>query len=165
LKKGESRNYWPHFIVGSIIAVFGLCVWTIKVANSLPVEVDDFYFDSYYNVNQNINKIKLQEIEFDKRYDVDLLNEKLNIGKNSIEIKLTSKSGDGIDDANISVLITRPLTSKFDKRLKTTDVESGRYSFEAFEIEQNQLGRWQVKSKITIGDLTAFKVFEVNATK
>jgi hypothetical protein len=160
----QKVNFWPHFIVLSIFGVAGLCVWTVKIAVNNPVEMDSFYFDSYYNVDQDINNIILKQQAFDKKYHVTLPNKNFTIGTNSLTIKVDEiASGKGVDDANITVVITRPNTQRLDKKPKQLSSQDGVYSFEPFEIKN--LGRWQIMSKVTIGELTTFKKLEVNATK
>jgi hypothetical protein len=160
----QKANYWPHFIVLAIFGVAGLCVWTVKIAVNNPVEMDSFYFDSYYNVDQDINNIILKQQAFDKKYSVTLPRKNFKLGINHITLKVNDlETGKGVDDANVTVVITRPNTQRLDKKPKQLSSQDGRYTFEPFEIQN--LGRWQIMSKVTIGELTTFKKLEVNATK
>ncbi len=159
----KKSNYWPHAITLAIFGVAGLCVWTVKVAVNNPVELDSFYFDSYQYVEQNYNDIINSQKAFDAKYDVVLPKENFKIGSNSIMITVSEKSTNrGIDDANVTVVITRPNTQKLDKKPKVISKKDGEYQLEPFDIKH--LGRWQIMSKVTIGDLTTFKKLEVNAT-
>ena len=164
-KKGSDKNYWPHFIVGSIIAVFGLCVWTVKEASSVPVQDDDFYFDSYYNVNLNINKIRAMQKIFDEKYVVTLAQDHLVLNqKNGIDLTIKTKEGEVVDNANITMIITRPTTNEFNKKPKLLGFSEGAYHFEKVMIDK--IGRWQVKAKIIVDDnLTGFITKEINATQ
>ena len=157
-------NYWPHAIVLAIFAVAGLCVWTVNIAVNNPVEMDSFYFDSYQNVEQNYNDIIIKKQEFDKKYSVSIPHNNLIVGSNSLVLNIREiESAQAIDDANITLVITRPDSQRFDKKPKLLSVEKGVYTFENFDIQK--LGRWQIMSKVTIGELTTFKKLEVNATK
>jgi len=158
-------NYWPHFIVGSIFAVGGLCVWTVKIAVEHPVEMDSFYFDAYQNVDQDINNIILKQQAFDKKYVVNIPKNNFVMGEqNSLAISINEIATDkAITDANITVVVTRPETQRLDKKPKLLSAENGIYTFENFEVEKP--GRWQIMSKVTIGELTSFNKLEVNATK
>ena len=163
MSKAKS-NYWPHFIVGSIFGVAGLCVWTVKIAVNNPVEMDSFYFDTYYNVDQDINNIILKQQAFDKQYKVNLPKNNFVMGANTFALTVHEiESAKAINDANVTVVITRPDTQRLDKKPKLLSTENGIYTFEPFDIEK--LGRWQIMSKVTIGELTTFKKLEVNATK
>jgi len=160
----NKANYWPHFIVASIFGVAGLCVWTVKIAVEHPVEMDSFYFDSYQNVDQDYNNIILQQQAFDKKYSVDIANNNFIIGMNSLTVSIKDLAGEKvISDANVTVVITRPDTQRLDKKPKVLSVDNGVYTFSNFDIQK--LGRWQIMSKVTIGELTTFKKLEVNATK
>lgn len=160
----NKANYWPHFIVASIFGVAGLCVWTVKIAVEHPVEMDSFYFDSYQNVDQDYNNIILQQQAFDKKYSVDIANNNFIIGMNSLTVSIKDLAGEKvISDANVTVVITRPDTQRLDKKPKVLSVYNGVYTFSNFDIQK--LGRWQIMSKVTIGELTTFKKLEVNATK
>jgi len=160
----EKANYWPHAIVLAIFGVAGLCVWTVNIAVNNPVELDSFYFDSYQNVEQNYNDIINSQEAFDAKYDVILPAKDLKIGKNTIMIKVMDKEhNSGIDEANVTVVITRPDTQRLDKKPKVISTLNGVYALEPFEIKR--LGRWQIMSKVRVGDLTTFKKLEVNATK
>lgn len=160
----SKANYWPHFIVASIFAVAGLCVWTVKIAVEHPVEMDSFYFESYQNVDQDYNNIILKQQAFDKKYSVDVATKSFTIGENSLILNINEiASNDTISDANITVVITRPDSQRFDKKPKVLSSENGVYTFEKFDVQK--LGRWQIMSKVTIGELTTFKKLEVNATK
>ena len=159
------RNYWPHFILASIFAVASLCVWTVKIAVNTPVEMDSFYFDSYQNVELNYNDIIHKQQAFDKKYVIDIPKHDFKIGEeNSLSLSIKELvDSRGVDDANVTVVITRPDTSRLDKKPALLSKKNGIYTFEPFKVEKP--GRWQIMSKVTIGDLTAFKMLEVNATK
>jgi hypothetical protein len=161
----KKANYWPHAILLSIVGVFGLCVWTVKKAVDNPVQMDSFYFESYQNVDEDINNIMMRQKAFDKKYILEIPKENFKLNsENSIWIKLTNKkSGKAVNDANISVVITRPNTVEFDKKPKLISSENGLYKFSKFEIHKP--GRWQIMSKITAEGLTSFNKIEVNATK
>ena len=147
----QKVNYWPYAIVLSIFFVIGLCVWTVKIA----VENQQ--------VDENINDILLKEQAFNKKYSVVLSNKNFVVGQNSFELKVIDKNDNSaIDQAKVKVAITRPHTSKSDQDLKLLSEKNGVYKFEPFEIKD--LGRWQIVSRVTIGELEAFQKLEVNAT-
>ncbi len=154
--------HWPIGITLSIIAIAGLCIWTIIVSLDFPVEEDSSYFASYVDVDTNINKIIMVQKEFDSKYNLQIEKNNFKIGENSIKIKITDKETNTVDNANIEVVITRPHTSKYDKKLSMISQTDGIYQFEPFEIQK--VGRWQIQSKTTINDLVSYDKIEVNAT-
>ncbi len=158
-----SELRWPIGIILSIFGLIALSIWTIQQANIKPVVMDDFYFDTYDNVDRNINEIIIKQQKFDKKYVVSYNKNSFTVGENDLVITIREKeNSDAVKDADITVKITKPDTAKFDKRPKVTSYEDGKYKLENFMIEK--MGRWQILTKITIDDLTSFTKTEVNAT-
>jgi nitrogen fixation protein FixH len=153
---------WPIGIVLSIIGVAGLCVWTIKIAQSLPVEMDNTYFADYREVDENINEMIMKQRAFETKYNVEVAQKDFIIGKNSIEMKITDKQNSPVDNAKVDIVVTRPFTTSTDKKLTVTSQENGIYKFEPFEVKG--IGRWQIQSRVSINDLVAYNKLEVNAT-
>ena len=158
-----SPKIWPIGITISIIAVAGMCVKTVRIAQSLPIEYDNTFFDTYQNVDTNMNEILILQNKFNKKYDVVLEKKDFIIGQNKIEVKIVDKKNNPIKNAEINVVITRPFTTREDQKLKILSSENGIYKFEPFEIKN--LGRWQIQSKTKIDNLIAYNKLEVNATK
>lgn len=165
MENNNKTNFWPYAIAGAIFGVFGLCVWTVKMASDNPVEMDSFYFEDYHKVEENYGKILTDQKKFDKLYATKIEHSNFIMGKNSmVDIKLkTIESNQAVDDANITVVITRPDSTKFDKHPKLESVKDGTYHFSPFVL--NKPGRWQVMAKIVKDDITRFYKVEVNATK
>ena len=162
----EKKNralHWPIGIFLSILGLVALSVWTIKVANSNPVVMDDFYFGKYQDVDHNYNKIKLSQIAFDKKYDIKYNLTEFKQGDNSLVLSIMTKDKKPVNDAKIMVRITRPYTKEQDKDLKVISKENGSYKLSSFNIDS--IGRWQILAKITVGELTSFTKTDINATK
>ncbi len=159
-----SELRWP---IGIILAIFGLIllsIWTIEQANKQPVVMDDYYLDTYQNVEMNINDIIAKQQAFNKKYDVIIAVDQFVIGKNKLAITVKTKDDQPVNDANITVKITRPDTDIYDQRPKVISSENGRYQFEEFNI--SKIGRWQIMTKIKTPDqLVSFSKTEVNATQ
>ena len=159
-----SELRWPIGIILAILGLILLSVWTIKQANRNPVVVDDFYFDSYQNVERNINDIIKKQQAFDQKYNVAIDAKAFQVGQNRLVVTIITKANAPVNDANITVKITRPDTDEFDKKPKLKNHQNGIYTFEPFDIEK--IGRWQILTKITTPDqLVSFTKTEVNATK
>lgn len=159
-----SELRWPIGIILAIFGLIGLSIWTIEQANINPVVEDDFYFDTYQNVERNINDIIKKQQAFDKKYTVSLDAKKFILGKNSVSLTIMTKENQPVNDANITIKITRPDTNQYDKKPKLKSHENGTYRFESFEIEK--IGRWQIMTKIATPDeLISFTKTEVNATR
>ncbi len=161
-RKNNKKSYWPHFIIASFIFIVVAGILTIKVALDNPVEMDNFYFEKYQIVDRDINDIILMQREFDKNYKFEIENRNLIVGKNLLKFKITDLNNSDIKNALVKILVTRPDTSKFDKKFEAK-YRDGFYQIDNVEIPK--IGRWLIQSKIEINKLTGFFKREINATK
>lgn len=163
-KVSKERNYWPHTIIGMILATVVACGWTIKIAMSNPVEMDTFYMEKYQKVDQNINEIMELQEKFNAKFDLHYSTESFVIGKNSFSIKLLDKAnGKEIENAKVTLLLSRPETNKDNKEMQPSKIENGNYIFDS--IETLKPGRWQILTKIEIGEFKGYSKYEVYAAK
>lgn len=170
----SKKTFWPYGILISIFAIVVACVATIIVASNYPVYEDDFYFDSYQNVENNYNIIQKQQEQFDTLFKVEFQNDKIDlIGKRKIasytisvdsylaQFKITALN----DQANIQnlkseILLTRPHTREFDQK-RLGQIQDGVLSVSLPQLEK---GRWQLKIKLSTDDeITGFFSYELNA--
>ncbi len=151
-------NYWPYAIVGMILTVVVLGIWTIKVAVSNPVQLDNSYMMKYQDVDANINEIMARQRAFNAKYEVDMSQNRLKVGENRIEIRLKKKEGDSVENAKIFAIVTRPTTSKEDIEIKTFTYLSDAYRSEPFTLKRQ--GRWNIELKIEIGEDTGFVTYK-----
>lgn len=153
---------WPIGITLSIFGIAGMCIWTIKIAQNLPVEMDNTYFADYRDVDENINEMIMKQRAFETKYNIEIEQRDFIIGSNSVEMKITDKQNASIDGAKVDIVVTRPHTTSTDKKLVAITNQDGIYKFEPFEVKE--LGRWQIQSRVSINDLVAYNKLEVNAT-
>lgn len=162
MQQKSDRNYWPHAIVISILLIACACAMTVYIAlRDAPVELDTFYFDSYNNIDKNINEIREKQKIFDEKYEIlfkDLNN--LSIKKeNKIALQILNKNSDaGVSDASIKMLLTRPETNRFNINA-TSAFKDGEYLFLPIDIVEK--GRWLIQVKIEIDDDVGFFTQEV----
>ncbi|KFL33524.1 MULTISPECIES: FixH family protein [unclassified Sulfurospirillum] len=162
-KVKTERNYYPHAVIGMILGMVVACGWVIKIATDNPVEMDTFYMEKYQKVDHSINKILDLQAKFDAKFDLAYSTEKFEIGDNSITIRLTDKSGQPVNDANMMMMLSRPDSNKENKEMKPSHVENGNYTFGPFEI--NKPGRWQILSKIEVGEFKGYHKNEAYAAQ
>ncbi len=151
-------NYWPYAIVGMILTVVVLGIWTIKVAVSNPVQVERSYMMSYQDVDENINEILAKQRAFEAKYNIDLSQNRLKIGQNRVKIVLMDKAGNPVESAKIVAIVTRPTTLKEDIELKNFESRHGEYLSEPFELKRQ--GRWNIEVKVVIGEDVGFKTYK-----
>ena len=157
-RKGEI-NYWPYAIVGMILTVVLLGIWTIKVAVSNPVQLDNSYMMDYQDVDANINEILAKQKSFDRKYRVDMAQNHLKIGENRIVVSLTDVNGNRVKDAEIVAIVARPTTLKGQIELGSFKRSKGAdYVSDPFIIERG--GRWNIQVKIKVGNDVGFKTYK-----
>lgn len=159
----KNINLWPYGIVVSIFIFIGLCVWTIQKAFSISLHDELIYFQKYQDVDENINELIISQAKFDQKYKILIDKKGFKKGQNNIKISIIDKdSGEKMDNVKLQVLITRPLTSKYDLLLKPQLNDNKEFEFNSFNIDK--LGRWQIAIKATIGKLSTFKKYDINAS-
>ncbi|WP_458700152.1 FixH family protein [Sulfurospirillum sp. 1307] len=165
MNKAKERNYWPHGIVMVLLFMVFACVMVVKISMDNPVQMDSFYLEKYQQVDENINAIKEAQVKFEKNYNLIYKTNKFKIGSNnSFEMSIKDiKSDKLIQNANITLVVTRPDVNDYNKEFKLTSAKNGIFKFDNIQVELP--GRWQILTKIKIGDLSSFNKYEVYATK
>ncbi|WOE70089.1 FixH family protein [Hydrogenimonas thermophila] len=152
-------NYWPYAIVGMILTVVILGIWTIKVAVNNPVQLDNSYMMKYQDVDENINEIMAKQKLFDLKYQIDLSSNKLKIGKNKVVVNLISKDSNIINNPEITVVVTRPTTTQYDIHLNNFEFNGKSYISEEFELKNG--GRWNIEVRVKIGEDIGYKTYKL----
>lgn len=148
-------NYWPLGILGLLGIGVVLTIWTIKKASQNPTYMDSAYFADYRTVDKNINEFIAKESEFNSKYMVDTESTNMVIGENSVNIKVFDKDMQPIENAKVSLLVTRPHTTASDIKLDMSYTEDGEYVSKPFSIKDK--GRWEVIYRVEIDGLVSFK--------
>ncbi|MCW8895510.1 MAG: FixH family protein [Sulfurimonas sp.] len=153
MSKSNGR-IWPYAIGASIIFIFGACVATVIVANTLPVEKSDTYMMGYHEADAKVNDIIKKAIAFNKKYKIQYLTDGLDTQKSVIKYKITDVNSNPVNNAQIKVIITRPNNHKHDQELINPIVENGVYTFEAITLPQE--GRWDIMAKVNVDSQERF---------
>lgn len=141
---------WPWIVVGSILGVVGLSYWTVKIALNNPVQMSDLDMQDYHHFEHDANANIKAKIAFNKKYDVEYVTENFKTDGATIRFKVTTKEGDPVTTADISLRITRPGTHEFDRDLNVSEQSNGVYTFETVTLPKE--GRWDILSKFTVGE-------------
>ncbi|WP_456322157.1 FixH family protein [Hydrogenimonas sp.] len=163
MQKSEEKkdiNYWPYAIVGMILTVVVLGAWTIKIAVNNPVQESRTYMMNYQDVEENINELIARQKAFEKKFTIDMSQNRLHLGKNVLRIRIVdNETHRPVPNAEILAIVTRPTTSRQDIRLETfTYKKDGFYVSEPFELTRE--GRWNVQVRVTIGDNVGFTTYK-----
>ena len=171
-KNDNSGKYWPYMILGFLFIGITLGYWTIKNTISLPVHESNKFMQKYQDADKASIEIEESQARFDAKYNVAFkgleksdfkpkhLKRKAHVHyilkeNNSFDFIIKDKNGSGINDANITLLVTRPQTEKEDYYVKDI-TKSGNGIYKVNNIKIPHKGRYILRSKITIGDDTKY---------
>ncbi len=149
-QKSNAGKKWPWIIVLSILGVVGLSWWTVRIAVSNPVQMSDLDMQDYHHFDRDINKIIRAKIAFDKKYDLTYVTEQFDTGSAIVKFRIVTKAGEPVDDANLTMRITRPGTHEFDQEVAVADVTDGVYTFA--ETTLPKPGRWDILLHARVGE-------------
>ena len=154
-----AKNYWPHAIVISLILIVASCVATVALAVKNPVEMDEFYFERYQNVDENINEIEASQRRFDAKYALKF--EPEFDGLNGyFAIAVTPKNGSVAPNFTHEILLTRPATNEQNQNL---DAKFDGQILKTAPVTLPKKGRWQILLKISDASDTGFYKFNFEA--
>jgi len=149
-------NLWPSAIILMIFWAIIAGYKTISLAIENPVEQSSIFLEGYHQTDKNINQILEDKLAFDNKYQLDI--SKLKFENNSISgrIQLLKKNDLSVVHANFELLLTRPETTAFDKKLSTNDEVN-------FDLPKK--GRWIVHLKVQTKNNTGYFSIEFNTEK
>jgi nitrogen fixation protein FixH len=151
----SSGKIWPIAISVAILTFFGAIVFSISlILDKAPVQRSDSYMMGYHHVDLKANELIQAKIDFDKKYKISYETDFLAQEGSTIKYKITDVAGEPVDDAELTVVITRPDVHKYKQELKNTNVDNGVYSFSDFTLEKP--GRWDIMAKVSIGEHERF---------
>jgi len=133
--------------------------YVLKISFGTPVEMANDYHMGYKQVDKNYDEIVKQAKVFDSKFDANITTqEKMTLKSNIASIKIVDKNGSFVKDANVTALVTRPDTTKLDKKLTEFKAQNSNYLSLPFDLEKE--GRWQINFRVQIGDAVKFLTFE-----
>lgn len=144
----KSGKQWPIFIAVAIFGVVLLSYWTIKQTMKADLSQSDLYMSYYQNVDDNINDILEANIAFDKEYSLKLVAVNLGGKDGEIVYEIRKKDGTPVNDANVKLVLSRPLNDAKDIVLNPTKVKEGKYYFEHIHLPKK--GRWNLMLKVDL---------------
>jgi hypothetical protein len=141
---------WPWAIVLGIVGIVIAVIQTIVVAMNNPVQMSDSYMQNYHLVDKDINNIIAKEIAFNKKYTLTFDMAQFDATTAQALYTLVDKTTNkGIDDANFTVIFSRPDEVKHNTTLKIESIKEGVYTFEPIKLPKE--GRWNVFTFVKVG--------------
>jgi len=161
----KETNYWPISIGVIIAVVVVLIIFTVNFAITNSVHEENAFLKKYQDVDANFDKYNTQKNLFLSNYNPRLVNEKLVVGKNSLELILEPNEGYRSDDLNISFYLTRPISNKEDLDINLSSKNGNTFLSDEFVIDKE--GRWRVyiKAQTPNSDIPAVIYFDINGSK
>jgi len=159
MKNTLSARIWPYAIGGSIILVFGFCVATVFVVESANIQPTNEFMTNYQTAEINANDYINNKIAFDKKYKIVYEPNELK-EKAEVAFKVTDLNGNAVEDAKLTILVSRPETHVYDQKLVSQTLENGNYIFKNVKFEK--VGVWDIITKVEIGKASRFYNIKVD---
>ncbi len=167
----DKGKFWPWLILGFVSIGILLGYWTVRSAISLPVHESNDFMQKYQLADIHFNRIQEQQERFDARYRAAIEGmvrsdfvpkhlKRTNVKvwelqpTNTLTIRVTTHEGQGVDDANVSVLLTRPFTQKEDQKFVNLKGSGGAYLLS--NLRPGKPGRYLLYVRIQVGDAVGF---------
>ncbi|WP_331774607.1 FixH family protein [Sulfurospirillum sp. 1612] len=165
MKEKKERNFWPHAIIGIILTVVVAGAFTVDLALKNPVQEETLFMEKYQTVDKNIHKLMADKSKFDKDFDIIYAKKKFVQGSNTFFIKIQDKKTHKfIQNADITLLVTRPETNEFNQKMKPSKVENDQYIFTNIQVQRP--GRWRLMTNIKVdNNYDGYDSHEVYATE
>jgi len=149
----SNGKIWPYSIAVAITMVFLFCVATVYVTSQNHINESNLYMEGYHKVDADANKILEAEIAFNKKYTISYIENQLSTQGSTIQYKIVDKNNLPINNATITLMITRP-DANIDIKPTNPTVKNGIYTFKDIKLPRE--GRWDIMAKITVKDNYCF---------
>ncbi|MDD2356917.1 MAG: FixH family protein [Thiovulaceae bacterium] len=158
MKKNKGLH-WPIGLAIAIMCVISMGAWTIVETAKEPVEESNLYMRNYQDADAKANDIINDRIAFNKQYDMQYISKQLNVNDAEIVYKITTKDGKPVNDANLSIIVTRPQVHSQDVTLNNPKINDGIYKF---NTKLPGIGRWDILASVEIGSLKRYYNLKVD---
>ncbi|MBP9490561.1 MAG: hypothetical protein KBE77_03860 [Aliarcobacter sp.] len=182
------RNYWPLFFIGIFSFVFGMIIWTVKSAVSVPVIEDRSFMKKYQDVDEHYNEMMTSNAVFSSKYNFELsVNEKifglttddiklaqrviekyslhkdiLKIGQNSLKIVVTDKITKEKKDVIIELVVSKTISADSDMILNNENFTANDKIYNStFELKEEN--NWIITGSFIVDGITGYIYIKTNA--
>lgn len=153
MKSSLSARIWPYAIGGSIVLVFGFCVATVIVTSSANIQTTNEYMTNYQTAEINANDYINNKIAFDKKYKIKYVASKLHDNA-TVNFKVTDLNNQSVENAKLTILVSRPETHEFDQKRIDAQFVKGVYLFK--DVKLPKKGMWDIITKVEVGKYSRF---------
>ncbi len=159
MKNTLSARIWPYAVGGSIVMVFGFCVATVMVTTSANIQETNEYMTNYQSAEENANDYINSQIAFDKKYKIIYTPNELK-ENSKVAFKVTDLSGNIVEGAKLTILVSRPETHVYDQKIESATLEDGNYVFE--NVKFAKVGVWDIITKVEVAKDSRFYNIKVD---
>ena len=175
ISKPKRKTFWPYGILLSLFAIVAACVATIVFSLDYPVYEDDSYLQKYQQVDNDFNKIQIQDANFKQNFEVGVNLAAKFDAKNrpfyevqaaqNIEFSVVSKANLSSNAIKPTLLLTRPHTSTQNQQLTLNEIQASPDKIDtsifSTTLPALEKGRWQLKLRLE-KDENTIGYFEFN---
>ncbi len=184
----KKRNYWPLFFIGIFGFTLIMIIWTIRSAIKVPVIEDKSFIQKYQFVDENYNEIMNSNIEFLKKYSLELdINgnifplttddikygqrviekysthkDNLKVGENKITLFIKDLSLGNKMPVDIDLVITKAMSNDSDISLKNENFKNEKNIYET-SFELNEPTNWIITGTFKIENSIGYIFIKTNA--
>ncbi len=159
----KSGKQWPIFIAVAIFGVVILGYWTIKETFKADLTESNLYMSYYQNVDENINDILEANIAFDKNYTLKIVEHNLDPKNTTVVYSLVDKKGNPVNDAQMELVVSRPVNDAKDMKFSPSKIQKGNYVFTNIQLPKE--GRWDLLLKVQVGKNTRYLNLKADTRK
>ncbi len=163
MSKNSSGRIWPYAIGAAITLVFGFCVATVVVTQKANIQLSDEFMTYYQDVDANANNFIEAKISFDKKYNVSFDSKEIKPEGSLLEYKVSDKQGNLLNNAKLTLAISRPEIDDFNQMYEKPSIKDGIYSFS--DVKFPKAGVWNLLLKVEIADNYRFYTVKVDTRK
>jgi hypothetical protein len=152
-EEGEKMRdglHWPIGVIASVIFIIIACALTIYVALLQPVQEDADMMVGYHNLDAGANDMIVAGIKFNAKYKLTYIGQGVSLEGSSIAYKVEDINANPVNNAEVKVVLSRPVIEEDKIELENPHVENGVYTFENVKVTKK--GRWNILAKVTVNE-------------
>ena len=146
----SSGRQWPIGIAAGTVFIVFACAMTIYIALLQPVEENSDMMAEYHTLDANVNKVIVAGISFDRKYKLTYIGKGVSQEGSVIAYRVEDLQGKPVNEAQLEVILTRPITHADNFTLGKPRIENGNYYFDHVKVPHK--GRWNILARVSVND-------------
>jgi nitrogen fixation protein FixH len=154
MKKENSGKGWPYAIGAAITFVFFAGVATVVITANANIQMSDNYMTKYQNADAKANHFIKERLRFNNAYIITYNAKDFTNNNSFISYKVSDKEGHLINNAKLTLAMSRPETDIYNKSFNMPKIKNGIYTFSLGKLERK--GIWNFILKVEVADKQRF---------